>query len=538
MRHLLSAAAALCSHVAIAQTSPGFTDNTVLFAAPLNAAIAGKADSARLDAETARPLAVEAGKMDASGSYTARMGTAARTGPNRAVDRIGPADFLAAGQTKAGLTSAAFNASPSINAALATGSAVLPCGTYLISTPLTLPTGPTRLQGTYPGCVTVNVGFPTGDAILVKATSRSEIDDILFVGTVARTSGAIIHIQGGYGTVIRNVGFDGSRFRDVLVDGANTTRIMDSDFRPGATSGCITLTGTAIQAVDTFVSRTNLAGCRFGIYINHASGVYLNDMDIVSSTTNAVLIVPDAAQNQNVDAVRANNVLADTTKNGHGWQISGDGTVSEIHLSNSWGSGSGNQPDGSFNAAYAGLYANNPNLSGMILTSFYAHHNGGQGINIESGQFIKLVSPMTCMNGVFADNTYDGIVVGANTNFVTVSDPTSGECGYMRNAGGFRNKQRWGLFINNTNSTLLTGQFVSLIGGQYSANLTGTWAANLLDPNLTIAGQATGCPALSGTGAPIMVAPACSTYSRTDGSAGSSFYVKESATGSLGWVPK
>jgi hypothetical protein len=44
----------------------------------------------------------------------------------------------------------------------------------------------------------------------------------------------------------------------------------------------------------------------------------------------------------------------------------------------------------------------------------------------------------------------------------------------------------------------------------------------------------------SGTGDPdgVVVAPIGSFYSRTDGGAGTSFYVKESGTGDTGWVAK
>lgn len=534
MRMILLAAAWLLTAVpALAQSAPQFTTNgrpartgDPISLGQVLGAFSSKADTAAL-----------AGKMNADGAVVARGATAARRAADRAADRRGPADYLQPGQTEAGLISGAFDAAPAINAALATGFAVLPCGTYQLNTPLSLPNIPTGLQGAYPGCVTVNVAFPAGDAVLVTA-ARSEIDDIKFVGTVARTSGAIIHMQNSYAVTLRNLAFEGTRFRDVLVDGANTTKILDSDFRPGAADACITLTGAAMQAIDTFISRTNLAECNFGIYINHASGVYLNDMDIVASNSAAVMIGPVAAQNQNVNAVRANDVLADTTRNGQGWQITADGNVSEIHLSNSWGAGSGQQADGSFRAPYAGLYAANPNLDGMIVTSFYAHHNGGQGIEIEAGHHIKLVSPMTCMNGALASNTYDGIVIGAAANFVTINDPTSGECGYMLGTAKLTNQQRWGLFINNTGTTPTSGQFVSLLGGQWMANLTGTWFANLNDPNLTVSGQATGCPALSGVGAPITPAPVCSTYTRTDGGPGTTLYVKEQGADGLGWVPK
>jgi hypothetical protein len=456
-----------------------------------------------------------------------------RSAADRASDVRTPADFLAFGQTEASLRGEGMDAAPAISAGLAKGNVFLPCGSYRIDSPIVFPTTPAMLDGAAPGCVTLAITYPSGDVVSSIQSSRSEISNIRFVGRVARTTGAVLRLKGTYGFTVRNVSFDGSRFQDVVLEGANTTKILDSDFRPGATDTCLTLSGTGAQTVDTFVSRTNLAGCGFGVYMNNASGVYLDNMDILASQVNAVLIGPALNQQQNVNAVRAYNVLADTTIGGHGWRITANGPVTDIHLTSAWASGSGQQADGTFPTAYAGFYSDNPNLDGLMLTSFYGHRNGGQAIDIEAGQHIKLISPMACMNSVTAANTYDGITIGVAASFVTISDATSGECGFMKKVAGFVNQQRYGLFVNNTSN-----QFISLIGGQYMANVTGTVGVNIEDPNLTMAGNAAACPSLTGTGAPIVPALPCATYRRTDGGAGSTFYVKETGTDGLGWVPK
>jgi len=560
---------------AIAQTVPNIPQTGRTSAgAPLatkrdlEGVFGGKADYSALQAEVARAAAAEAGKVSAAnGQLTnptitgaimsnpaitggainggaangtdmsqsnvmASGATRQRSAADRASDVRTPADFLASGQTEASLRGEGMDAAPAISAGLAKGNVFLPCGSYRIDTPIVFPTTPAMLDGAAPGCVTLAVTYPIGDVVSSIQSSRSEISNIRFVGRVTRTNGAILRLKGTYGFTVRNVSFDGSRFQDVVLEGTNTTKIIDSDFRPGTGDACITLSGTGAQAVDTFVSRTNLAGCGFGIYMNNASGVYLDNMDILASRTNAVLIGPVLSQGQNVNAVRANNILADTTVGGHGWRITSDAPVTELHLSNSWASGSGQQADGTFPTAYAGFYADNPNLDGAILTGFYGHRNGGQAIDIEAGQHIKLVSPMACMNSVTAANTFDGITIGAAASFVTINDPTSGECGFMKKVG-FVNQQRYGLFVNNTSN-----QFISLIGGQYMANVTGTVGVNIKDPNLTMAGNAAACPSLTGVGAPIVPALPCATYRRTDGGNGSTFYVKESGIDGLGWVAK
>lgn len=472
--------------------------------------------------------------VDVSGApATASGALSSRSLSSRAADMLTPADFLSSGQTEASLRGEGMDAAPSITQALAKGAAFLPCGRYRLDTPIVYPSTPALLQGMSPACVTVAINFAAGDVVTSSSTSRSEIANVVFAGRVPRTSGAVVKLTGTYGFTLRNVGFDGYRFQDIVLNGANTTKILDGDHRPGTSDVCVTLTGTSVQAVDTFIRATNLAGCRIGLHLDNASGVYLSDMDILASQTNAVLINPAASLNQNVNAVRARNILADTTVGGAGFLITGDGPVSEIHLESAWASGSGQTANGTFPTPYPGLLANNPNLDGMTLANFYGHHNAGQAIDIEAGQHIKLTSPMACMNGVTASNQYDGIVVGEGVSFITISDHTVGECGFMKRVAGFTNQQRYGLFVNNT-----TNQFISIIGGQYMANLSGTLAVNVTDPNLTMSGNAPGCPSFTGTGAPITPAAPCATYRRTDGGTGTSFYVKESRTDGLGWVPK
>jgi hypothetical protein len=52
------------------------------------------------------------------------------------------------------------------------------------------------------------------------------------------------------------------------------------------------------------------------------------------------------------------------------------------------------------------------------------------------------------------------------------------------------------------------------------------------------AGTNGGVKWITGTGVPSVAAPVGSMYTRTDGGAGSTLYVKESGTGTTGWVAK
>ena len=439
---------------AVLNLSATGTISAPAFVGALTGTASGNATTGALTTETSRATAAEAGKV-----------------PTGIASGVNGGSVDASATITAGLT--------------ANVSLILPCGTYRLDSAPAIPANAKGIRGVSPGCVQLNVNFATGDVFHptgAGGNARFEMADLTIYAIVTRTSGAMVHVDGTYGATLRNVAFDGPRYTDVLVDGANTTKIIDSDFRPGATYTCVTLTGTGTQAVETVISRTNLSGCGTGLYILNASGVYLDRMDIVGSQNGGVWIYPTAASSQAVNAVRAVNVMADTTRAGNGWTIGGDGQVSEIHIDYGWGASSGQPASGPFSSTYAGLLANNPTLDGVQISNFYGWHNGGPGIDIEAGKNIQINSPMACMNGAYGSNLYDGIVVGSAVDNITITSPTSGLCGYGARPGTVTNFQRYGMNIDN-NAT----QNVTVIGGQFPGNLTGTWVKYAGDANLRTA---------------------------------------------------
>lgn len=69
---------------------------------------------------------------------------------------------------------------------------------------------------------------------------------------------------------------------------------------------------------------------------------------------------------------------------------------------------------------------------------------------------------------------------------------------------------------------------------------TPNYASSYLADKYYLGSMDTGPFWTSGTGSPetVVTAPVGSLYSRTDGGAGTSLYVKESGTGNTGWVAK
>ena len=216
------------------------------------------------------------------------------------------------------------------------------------------------------------------------------------------------------------------------------------------------LTGTGVTAGTAIIARGSGAG---------GTGTY---------TLNTAQTVPSGsitAVAQNVNAFFAQNLLTDTTSNGNGFEVVGDGAVTELHLTKLWAGGSGaTATPGTFNGPYAGLILNNPNLDGAQLEHVYAHGNGGIGIDIEAGKHISLSDPQACMNGQATNNTYPGIVVAAPVDYFQISSPFAGACGYFSKVAGQTNKQSYGLTINNNAS-----QHITMLGGQFDGNVTSTW---------------------------------------------------------------
>lgn len=94
--------------------------------------------------------------------------------------------------------------------------------------------------------------------------------------------------------------------------------------------------------------------------------------------------------------------------------------------------------------------------------------------------------------------------------------------------------------LGTIESSTVTVSGIGDVAGVAALTTTGaTVLGSTLQVETTIrVGGATGPLILSGAGAPAVSAPVGSIYQRTDGGAGTSLYVKESGTGTSGWVAK
>jgi len=488
-----TAAAALCSHVAIAQTSPGFQDNTVFYSNTLNAAIAGKADmnGGTLTNPGVTNPSVTGGTFSGGDVSAQRVmptgGTHMRTPADLAADFPTPAGQLAAGQTEAALRGGTMDAAPAIQATWAKGSARLPCGSYRLDGPITAPGTNTALLGESEGCVRLLVNFPTGDVITVPSTvGNVHIAGFQMLTSVARTSGAAIRVTGAGSTTLRDIKMErtgtGSWFDGILVGGGAIVTRMSGLYLANATNDCIRVEN---RSVDIYIHDANTAACNVGLRLRSASGVYLHDLDLVGSGSIGFLIDPAVANGDSVDAVMGDTVLSDTS-GGTGIALVGTGRITEINIVNLWASNSGTS--GVFtvqqvlNVPATGLVIDNELVNGVTLTAPRFKGNGAHGVQIIHGTNIIMTGAQSLMNsaaygtvppggGPAGTTRHNGFQIEGQVTNVLLMAPIGGPGGWELGAG-LPIKQGYGLVRTLTGTG---GQVVTVIGGQFNGNVTGPY---------------------------------------------------------------
>lgn len=155
----------------------------------------------------------------------------------------------------------------------------------------------------------------------------------------------------------------------------------------------------------------------------------------------------------------------------------------------------------------------------------------------------------TCVNngrtGNGTQNNGSGIILTGDTTFIV----TGNSC-YDTNTEVAARTQTFGVVVTtNSGAIVLTGNYLA---GNAGAGISTTGVTPLFlvkrgNIESATAGSAlnhdrdvSGSRQYSGTGSPneVVEAPVGSTFRRTDGGAGSTFYVKETGTGKSGWVAK
>lgn len=174
---------------------------------------------------------------------------------------------------------------------------------------------------------------------------------------------------------------------------------------------------------------------------------------------------------------------------------------------------------------------------GVIFTSNRIDHEGSAGLYASVTTNLIIADNNISGNGWMSppSSNYGGITLGPNCNNVKIHDNTiDAQTQPRANYGISISGPTSNVDINDNNIlnyptydiALLTST-VTNVRGRF-ANGTRTYLSGATAP----LGQ------YGGTGAPAVAAAIGSTYTRTDGGAGSTLYVKETGTGSSGWTAK
>lgn len=387
--------------------------------------------------------------------------------------------YLAVGQTLAGLVTAAFDAAPVINAALAAGVSVqLPCGTYTIGGPLTaVARDGARLVGTE-GCTVFNIAFAAGDVIHLTGHFQT-VRDIAFNATVSHTSGAGVHQDKTSFNVMDRLAFYGLWSTDaMLMDGSNTTFINDfncsngplfqiSSFRPGG--ACIHVVG---NAVEVHIKHGLAARFDAGIRVSYGSGVYAEGVDALQNG-HGVLFDPGAGQS--VFGIQMTNVLGDTSY-ADNWLFSGTGPISDVQLANCWASSSGTGN---------GMALTNPTLDGLHISNSLFLGNWGDGLNIVTGKNIVVSGSAAEYNNVTNASAGNGFHLQAGVSRVTMTGNRAGLGGTYSYVGGVTNHQLAGISVEAG-----AGDYLTFTGNNLVGNIAASMAIGATGPNIKAVGNA------------------------------------------------
>ena len=387
--------------------------------------------------------------------------------------------YLAVGQTLAGLVTAAFDAVPVINAALAAGVSVqLPCGTYTIGGPLTaVARDGARLVGTE-GCTVFNIAFAAGDVINLTGHFQT-VRDIAFNATVSHTSGAGVHQDKTSFNVMDRLAFYGLWSTDaMLMDGSNTTFINDfncsngplfqaSAFQPGG--ACIHVVG---NAVEVHIKHGLAARFDAGIRVTYGSGVYAEGVDALQNG-HGVLFDPGAGQS--VFGVLMTNVLGDTSY-ADNWLLAGDGPITDVQLANSWSSSS---------STGSGLTVTNAATNGLFLGNFLMLGNYGDGMNIVAGSNIAVTGGGAEYNNITNASAGSGYHLHAGVSKMSITGARAGASGTYSNVSGVINHQVTGIQVDTGG-----GDYLSFTGNVLVGNVAAPMVISATGPNIKAVGNA------------------------------------------------
>lgn len=309
----------------------------------------------------------------------------------------------------------------------------VPEGTYDCATPIVVSRNNVRLRGAGANTI-INLTSGGAHGLELQTCSNVLVEDICFTAAVDR-SVPVIYGNNTFRCFYQNVlcvEGEGADYGGMYFDGCNDTHITDCELHSSSKNGYgIMLTGTSLRCEDTYITATNVVGYNVGVFLEWSSGNYFTAMDVLSNGSAGVMFSPSSEHE--VDGSRMVNILSDSNV-GNGWSFIGGGSITETCLTGCWGA-----TNGGSGANADGLHVGNPNVNGLAIIGFQAHHNTANGIALEQGSNITIMGATlyaNALNGIDPGGTgsyFNAILVDSGVSFVSVIGCSMGRGGINAN---------------------------------------------------------------------------------------------------------
>lgn len=325
------------------------------------------------------------------------------------------------------------DATPVFNAYLAAGDVIIPPGNYRFDTQPNAITAARTIRGSSPSGTSLFVNYPAGDFLRIGTSAgfgpaNAQIERLRIIANVDRTSGAAIHAFPCHVCSVRDIviapgnGTAWRHYNGIQIDGDNGTSQFGFGIRGFDIGWCHGFgIGLRSYPMDVSINQGIIANCGGpGIDIESVSGCYITQTDIIYCLHSVRATPPDV--NHNINALFVVNCFGDSAVS-HCWEFGGtDGQISDIHLTNVWGSGS---------SGGCGFHFNNPRINGLTMANCHAHGSYGYGIQIVAGKNISINGGQIGENSAGGQNVATEIEIAAGVSDVVIANNIIGAVGYF-----------------------------------------------------------------------------------------------------------
>ena len=324
----------------------------------------------------------------------------------------------------------------------------IPSGTPLITGQIVININGVTLYGAGRNGTILQPNFPTGDVLHIGVggiqPSEVTVEKLGIETTVNRTSGALIRVESGHNTVIRDIflgGSGGTPYDGINFEGGTTAQYIYhlNEYEIQNCTGVgigvgRTNVGPAGLVQDMHIGAGIVANCAIGVEVENVSGFYAARMTVINSGTNALVITPAAASTQTAYAMFFEECVFDTTTNGPGVALFGTGPIADVEFTNCWTA---------TNSTH-GVYVANTTTSGFMWLGGRSINNKQHGLYLAGGIHLAVHDAQVFCNSQTGSGVYNGIEVFAGIVGFTINDCHVGLGGEIAPSG---NLQGYGIHI-------------------------------------------------------------------------------------------